>query len=70
MHLMKSKELNERIIKECNVKVERSLESKGFDPECFEVLSQAIDNLKDISKIEAYENEENKVFPVKKKMGI
>lgn len=59
MHLIKTKELNERIIEECNEKIEKALELKKWDEDCFKVISQALDNLAIIDKIEKNEVKEN-----------
>lgn len=69
MHLIKAKEINKKIIEECNEKIEKSLDKKAFDSECFEVISQAIDNLCDIEKLEKYEDK-NKEAMVSKEMVL
>lgn len=58
MDLNKIKEVNEFIVAKSCEKIKTALDEKGWDKEVFEVFSQAIDNLKDIEKIEAYEYKE------------
>lgn len=57
MDLDKFKEVNEKIVDNSVLKVEKALDTKSWDKECFEVMSQAIDNLLDLSKIERHKEE-------------
>ena len=64
MDLMKLKELNSKLLETSSSKVERALETKSWDCECFEVMAQAIDNMLDIHKIEKYSKESEELATV------
>lgn len=65
MDLKKARELNNRIIEESMSKVEKAIDSKNWDCECFETMSKSIDNILDIVKIEKY-TEKDKVDTYRK----
>lgn len=54
MDINKLKEVNVKIIEKAIPKIENALASNIWDCECVEAMSQAIDNLKDLSKMEGY----------------
>lgn len=56
----KAKELNLELVSKTTDKLVEALKNKDWGPEEFTVLSQALDNILDIEKIEKYERKENK----------
>lgn len=51
------KELNERIIERAMLKSADALDKKDFDKECFEVMSESIENIARLQSINKYDSE-------------
>lgn len=58
MDLERIKKLNLKLLETSSLKVEKAIEGKAWDCECFEVMAQAIDNMLDLHKIEHYSRQE------------
>lgn len=61
MNLDRLKSVNEEIIDKASEKIENNLSLKKWDNEDFTVLSQAVDNILDICKIEKYKYGEKEI---------
>lgn len=59
MHLERVKEINLQVVDIAADKVEKSYQSKTWDGEAFDTLSQALDNLLDIEKMEKKQHSEH-----------
>lgn len=57
MELERIKEINEKVLQRAVEKVEKAMEVGTYDAECYHTMSIAIDNIKDLSKIEKYHEE-------------
>ena len=61
MNLDRLKSVNKEIIDKASEKIENNLSLKKWDNEDFTVLSQAVDNILDICKIEKYKYGEKEI---------
>ena len=64
MDLYKAEDINKEILDKATVKLENSLSRGDWDEEVFKAMSQSLDNLKDITKIN-YNLERKEVAEVK-----
>lgn len=67
MELHKMKELNKKVLEKAYSRVQKSTDMDSYDKESFEAMSLALDNIKDIMKIEKYSEDysekENRAIP-------
>lgn len=70
MDFTKMKEINERILEKAIPKVEKAMLNDQWDCECFEVMSMAIDNIKDVMKIGEMKEREPKYTEEKRKKNL
>lgn len=54
MELYDMKELNKKVLEKAYNRVQKSADMDSYDKESFEAMSLALDNIKDIMKIERY----------------